>query len=282
MQSSKQTKREPVGGQGSDRVRKLPAAAPAVVGRLGNLAEAAQNSPGVGQLRRLQHVLSTRDARYGQIGAQSVLGGVPGGHVAPVQRATDYASETHEGQVTVDVAGGRVVLTGQARLRGGDAPVDVTGSVSLHAVDIPENKLKSDGDAGTAINCLRVFGLQASARGLKIGQLLTLHHGLEAQARGLEYVVAQSVSGAGGPFYIPLGFRDFVGDAKWETLNTARVGLEARIQAGVPPLMDGSDPTMAYIQVLQETRDALANVSMFIKTSDLIANSRAAINGVWA
>lgn len=113
------------------------------------------------------------------------------------------------GSVEVLVANGKIAAKGSVRI--GLEQKNVDSSVSLRDDNVAQNQVVEDGNAQISLSALRVFGLQASPRGQRIGPLLTYHHALEVQDRGCPYVVARDVSAAGGPFHMPLGFRDFVG-----------------------------------------------------------------------
>ena len=202
-----------------------------------------------------------------------------------LQLETYYRSANGDtGDIAVEAQGKQVKLWGSTKPRSGGQRVHVTGSVSLHPVDIPESKLLSTGDPETVIPCLRVFGIQTSERGLRLGQLLTYHHACYAKQRGINYIVAQSVSGAGGGFYLPLGFRDFLGDETWQDLHRESQDLDFAIRSmpqNLPPTPEGTSPMEGLVSRLVKTKEKLSNVSMFIPTDELIANSYDAFRTRW-
>lgn len=153
--------------------------------------------------------------------------------------------------------------------------------------NVAQNQVVEDGNAQISLSALRVFGLQASPRGQRIGPLLTYHHALEVQDRGCPYVVARDVSAAGGPFHMPLGFRDFVGQPTWTNLfdRKGRLDRSARevVESGAryAALPDDTDLLGSLIAEKDEVTTALSQVAMFIDTPTLISNSQQAFGGHW-
>lgn len=183
--------------------------------------------------------------------------------------------------VNVEAEEHQVTLDGQIRVN--DAMRQVSGRVSLHPDQVRESEVQADGNPDTLIPALRVFGLQAQPQGLRLGQLLTLRHAQVAAAQNRDYVVARDVSGAGGPFYLPLGFRDFIGRETWQSLSNRRTELDQLILN--PPNLPDPPSGLSLRDTLLEAKVAvveqLARVAMFIRTEDLIASSTAAIANVW-
>jgi hypothetical protein len=243
------------------------------VGASGSTALQAVTATGTGGSRA-----EAQDSSATRV-VQSVGAEVQGQPV--VQRFT-YRGVGNESQVTVAANGARLDLTGAIHPAGGGEAQPVSGGVSLTQVQVPEDKLREEGNPQTMVRCLRVFGLQANPQGQRLGPLLTYEHGLHAQALGCAYVVAQDVSGAGGPFYLPLGFQDFLGGPKWRTLTEQRNGLQAMLaRADLPPSPDGTDPMLLVGNELVAVMNLLSQAAMFIPTGELIANSQAAFAARW-
>jgi hypothetical protein len=199
---------------------------------------------------------------------------------APVQRVA-YRRHGGAAEDVVDVQTNAGNVTVAGRL-GAD---EVRGSVSLSADQVVRSQVAAGGNPLQVIPALRVAALSAEPRGRRIGQLLTYHHGQAAQARGITYVVARTVSQAAGPFYTPLGFREFLGTPRWQDLMVEKAALEGllqRIQAGgMPAPPSGEDPGELVARRYVEVVEQLGNFSMFILTDELVANSLTAIQGHW-
>lgn len=236
------------------------------------LQEIARSSPHTKKTVQLQSIASTYFAKN-QLSVQSMK--------SAVQRVAYNKVDGSEGEtVNVNTGDTQVEATGRVSLN--EEMVDIVGSVGLSEDEVVENQVVADGSAVTRVRALRVFGLQAEPRRQRLGQLLTYHHALEAQNRGIQYVIARSVSGAGGPFYLPLGFRDFIGAPTWQSLKNEKGALEQFLgQDQLPPTPGEVDPGEAIAERYVEVVNALANAAMFIPTADLIANSLAAIQGRW-
>ncbi len=128
-------------------------------------------------------------------------------------------------------------------------------------------------------DALRVQNLSAEPRGMKLGQILTYHHGLEAKRRSKPYVVAMKVSDARAPFYAPLGFRDYNGSKPWQSLNDQHNELEVGLRR------DADNMEIAEIAKVQRKmaalKDDMEKSSMIIKTDDLITNSKRKFSPIW-
>ena len=217
----------------------------------------------------------------------------------PIQRVS-YDSKTGEGRVEVTVEEGgeedRVTLKGTLDSK------DVEGLVKLSEVDVAENELVEDGDANKTVKTMRVYGLRASPRRHRLGQLLTYHHALVAKGRGIAFVIAMDVSGAGGPFYYPLGFKDFLqAEETWAELDEKNRRLLAKMERKNTDLEDPELQTFLdqitpsgqtsreviieqFIQEAEEqsgVKKRIAKVSMFIPTADLIENSLGMFSSRW-
>ncbi|MGP1386602.1 MAG: eCIS core domain-containing protein [Thainema sp.] len=125
-------------------------------------------------------------------------------------------------------------------------------------------------------DALRVANLTASPRGMRMGQLLTYEHGLEAKDRKKQYVIAMNVSDARGPFYEPLGFIDYNGSRPWKFLDEQRATLEDYIRNNP----EAEDIGRAAL-ILQDIKNEMRDSAMIIETKTLISKSKEQAEAIW-
>ncbi|MFE4107806.1 hypothetical protein [Almyronema epifaneia] len=190
-------------------------------------------------------------------------------------------SNPNRGKVEVTTGADKVTATGSITNKQTGAKTPVDGSVLLHEYKMPLNRaLAPVPKVGMEIpDALRVHNLAANPRGLKLGQLLTYHHGLEAVSRNIPYVIAMNVTAARGPFYEPLGFTDYNASQPYQQLKDEADAIVAFIQKGGPFAYEGHQQEL--IERLVLVRNLMAESSMIISSSDLVANSKEKWEQVW-
>ena len=247
-------------------------------------------APRVALLQRMGAALNARPGPVAQRRAAfaSSVGYAPPAvnEVGPPVQRVGYQRAGGQADEVVEIEVGEHQVTATGHIRQDDELSVVEGSVSLSPDEVVRWQVMPGGNPMQNIPALRVFGLDARPRGQRIGQLLALHHALEAQARGITIITARSVSGAGGPFYLPLGFSEFLGAPRWQDLTDQRRELVQALQVlgqgpAIAPNPAGEDVGEVLAQRYVDIINALANVAMFIPTDTLIANATAAIAGRW-
>lgn len=186
------------------------------------------------------------------------------------------------GKVEVTAGADKVSVKGNVTDKTSGDSEAVDGSVLLHKYTMPHDRaLQPIPALDTEVpDALRVHNLSASPRGMRLGQLLTYHHGLEAVGSNIPYVIAMNVTAARGPFYTPLGFTDYNASQPYQTLKGEAEAITAFIHKGGPFAYDGHQQEL--IERLVAVRELMAESSMIIRASDLVANSKAKWQQVWS
>lgn len=216
------------------------------------------------------------------------------GHEQPIQLQyykTDAGKNPSglNGYVNVVTGANSIELTGKLIAPGGDG-LSPKGAVYMPEYKVADERSKAPSrireveggwweNLRNPSDALRVQNLSAEPKGMKLGQLLTYHHALEAKRRGKPYVIAMKVSDARTPFYVPLGFKDYNGSKPWQQLDNQHRQLEADLRR------DADSLSMEEIRGYQERMAALKNEmedsSMIINTDELITNSKQKFTPVW-
>jgi hypothetical protein len=235
------------------------------------------------------HFTDNRQEAVNQRKLQKVITSGNSEIVQPQYFKTEKAKNKKGMQGSVEVVTGSTSVSFAGRLIGPEgAAVKAAGKVympeynvspnrAIAAKRIRETKGTVFGNYFDPSNALRVQNLTADPKGLKLGHLLTYHHGLEAQKRGKPFVIAQKVSDARGPFYTPLGFTDYNTSKPWQDLDNEEKALDIVIRSGYVADSD-LKPVLAR---LDEVRNEKVASDMIIKTSSLIANSKSFYERSW-
>lgn len=213
----------------------------------------------------------------------------------PIIQAKHYSTTAHKNplhcQGYVDVATGTKEITLKGKLIGnGGEGISPKGSVY-----IPEYKVADDRNQAPArireeigsawdsfwkpSDALRVQALNADPKRMRMGQLLTYEHGLEARARGKPYVLAMSVSDARGPFYTPLGFQDYNTSKPWTSLRDQHQLLDQQLRTNADNMT--GEEILLMQQQMAKLKEEMSESSMIIDTNALIANSQQGFSTVW-
>jgi hypothetical protein len=193
-----------------------------------------------------------------------------------------------KGAVDVNVGETEIRLAGTLK-DGTGKPIKATGTVYLPEYKTSENRGTAPVEATTRsgwdnfwspADALRVKNLTADPRGMRLGQLLTLHHGQAAKKRGKEHVLAMNVSDARVPFYEPLGFTEYDASRPYAMLKRQKDGIDEFLRSPNAQHLPQKQ-LQEHLQQRQALIDEMAESALIISSDALIANSAQAVRGMW-
>ena len=158
-------------------------------------------------------------------------------------------------RVTIEEDKAEVTIASEAK--------GVSGMLEWTPKTVPENALKADGSAATRVRVWNIDGFEADPKGHKLGQLMAYHMATMAEAAGITYIVAGKITTAAiEPFYIPLGFQEFIGGPSWNAFKQQQHGSDEEKRAAISAFAEA--------------------FNMYIATGTLKANAATAWGRVWA
>jgi hypothetical protein len=177
---------------------------------------------------------------------------------------------------TLDAAATKIKMDGKLRGQQADEVINVVATLDFKEKLVPLKNVTTGfaswfASDGTA-RALDISTMDAKPGGHRIGQILTYHLGLIARQRGIGFVTAGNVSDARGPFYTPLGFRDFVGSRPWLELVRRKTDIEAAAHIA---------PTAELLQEKASIIELMMDNKIYIPVDALIDNSAAKWREQW-
>ncbi|MEX6686850.1 DUF4157 domain-containing protein [Danxiaibacter flavus] len=247
--------------------------------------------------KTLEHEADVMGAKAVATGITTPQATLPAGSIQRKEniiQAKSYTTTANKNRLglagSVDVTAGDTSITLAGTLKNGaNQDVPATGTVYIPQYKTDKDRSKepvAEKDRGwfekrwDPADALRVMNLSADPRGMKLGQLLTYHHGLEAQRQGKPYVIAMKVSDARGPFYTPLGFTDYNGSRPYDLIKQQRDDIDALLRSQQGAAL-GQQEVSAFVEKRTELTSEMEASSMIISTEDLINNSQQQLQTIW-
>ena len=170
----------------------------------------------------------------------------------------------------------KITMTGS--IYGGPmVQIPIDSSLEFKEATVPMTNVSTGAFAGwRSIKVLMFKVVTSNPQGKKIGQILTYHLGLEAQSRGIDYIVASDVTAAREPFYTPLGFKDVLDAPPWKTLDAEKTEIDGYLRDN-PSAPDFGTKLLRRQAVV----DMMAKNRIYISAADLVANSKLAWSRLW-